>query len=94
MFKNETIAKTYLYLHNRYGDTKLYQFFIGIYFKIIHKIAFIKSINKKRGNYKYDFDKKEWIKKEIFFNLNDFKNTNNTDFDEKVNKTKGCLPIK
>ncbi len=78
----------------KFRNTRMYTFFLCLKFNIRMKIGECLQIIKKTGNYKYDFDKKEWIKKEILFNLNDFKNTNNTDFDKKENKTKSCLPIK
>ncbi len=71
----------------KFRNTRMYTFFLCLKFNIRMKIGECLQIIKKTGNYKYDFDKKEWIKKEILFNLND-------NIDKKENKTKRYLPIK
>lgn len=71
----------------KFRNTRMYTFFLCLKFNIRMKIGECLSIIKKTGNYKYDFDKNEWVKKEILFNLND-------NIDKKENKTKRYLPIK
>lgn len=71
----------------KFRNTRMYTFFLCLKFNIRMKIGECLQIIKKTGNYKYDFDKNEWVKKEILFNLND-------NIDKKENKTKRYLPIK
>ncbi len=62
----------------KFRNTRMYTFFLCLKFNIRMKIGECLQIIKKTGNYKYDFDKNEWIKvkNNENYNFNDSKNKN------------------